>query len=133
MNEQNKSLVNQAYSNFQSGNMPGLLALMSDDIVWTLPEMVGVPFAGKRSGKDAVGEFFALLAASQEAINFNPRELIADGDRVVALGSYEWKVLANGRDFKGDFAHAWGIRDGKVASFNEYTDTAACTAAYAKP
>ena len=132
MNEQNKSLVNQAYSNFQSGNMPALLALMSDDVVWTLPEMEGVPFAGKRSGKDAVGEFFSLVAASQEAVSFNPRELIADGERVVALGSYEWKVLANGRDFKGDFAHAWWIRDGKVASFNEYTDTAACIAGYRK-
>ena len=132
MNEQNKSLVNQAYSNFQSGNMPALLALMSDDVVWTLPEMEGVPFAGKRSGKDAVGEFFSLVAASQEAVSFNPRELIADGEKVVALGSYEWKVLANGRDFKGDFAHAWWIRDGKVASFNEYTDTAVCIAAYKK-
>lgn len=132
MNEPNKSLVNQAYSNFQSGNMPALLALMTDDVVWTLPDMEGVPFAGKRNGRDAVGEFFLLVAASQEAISYNPRELIADGDRVVALGSYEWKVLGNGREFKGDFAHAWGIRDGKVASFNEYTDTAACIAAYQK-
>jgi ketosteroid isomerase-like protein len=132
MNEQNKSLVNQAYSNFQSGNLPALMALMSDDVTWTLPEMAGVPFAGKRSGRDAVSEFFSLLGASQEAITFNPRELIADGGRVVALGSYEWKVLANGREFKGDFAHAWGIRDGKVASFDEYTDTAACVAAYQK-
>jgi ketosteroid isomerase-like protein len=58
MNEQDKSLVNQAYSNFQSGNMPALLALMADDVVWTLPKMEGVPFAGKLSGRDAVGEIF---------------------------------------------------------------------------
>ncbi len=132
MNEQNKSIVNQAYSNFQSGNIPALLALMADDVVWTVPEMEGVPFAGRRGGKDAVGKFFSVLAASQEALSLNPRELIADGDKVVALGRYEWKVLATGREFKGDFAHAWGIRDGKVANFTEYTDTAACAAAYAK-
>lgn len=79
-----------------------------------------------------MGEFFATVSASQEVLRFEPRELIAEGDRVVALGSYEWRVKTNGREFSGDFAHAWTIREGKVAEFHEYTDTAACSGAHQK-
>jgi ketosteroid isomerase-like protein len=76
--------------------------------------------------------FFATVGALQEPLKFEPRELIAEGDRVIGLGSYEWRVKANGREFGGDFAHAWTIRDGKVVGFHEYTDTAACIAAHQK-
>jgi ketosteroid isomerase-like protein len=132
MSEQNRSIVEQAYNNFKAGNIEALLNLMTDDVTWTLPEMEGVPFAGTRIGRARVGEFFATVGASQEVLRFEPRELIGEGDKVVALGSYEWRVIANGREFSGDFAHAWTIRNGKVVAFHEYTDTAACANAYRK-
>src|SRR5712691_447817 len=132
MSEQNRSIVQQAYSNFKAGNIEALLNLMSDDVAWTLPELDGVPFAGKRTGRASVAEFFATVGGSQEVVRFEPREFVAEGDKVVALGSYEWRVKATSREFSGDFAHAWNIRDGKVVDFHEYTDTAACTNAYRK-
>jgi ketosteroid isomerase-like protein len=132
MSEPNKAIVEQAYSNFKSGNIEGLLNLMSDDINWTLPEMEGVPFSGKRSGRSAVGEFFASVGSSQEPLKFEPRELIAEGDKVVSLGNYQWRVTANNREFGGDFAHVFTIRDGKIVGFNEYMDTAACIAGHQK-
>jgi ketosteroid isomerase-like protein len=132
MSEQNKAIVEQAYNNFKTGNIEALLNVMSGDITWTLPEMEGVPFAGKRSGRAAVADFFASVNGSQEVVTFEPRELIAEGDKVVALGSYAWRVRANGREFGGDFAHAWTIRDGKAVDFQEYMDTAAGVNAYQK-
>jgi ketosteroid isomerase-like protein len=132
MSEQNKSIVERAYNSFKIGNIEALLDLMADDVSWSLPEMEAVPFAGKRTGRASVSEFFAIVGASQESLRFEPRELIAEGDRVVALGSYDWRVKANGREFGGDFAHVWTIRDGKVTNFQEYTDTAACASAYQK-
>jgi len=132
MSEQNKEIVNQAYSNFKTGNINGLLDLMADDVNWTLPQMEGVPFAGTRAGRDAVAEFFQSVNSTQESLRFEPRELIAEGDKVVALGSYQWRVKANSREFGGDFAHVFTIRDGKVVAFNEYMDTAACRDAHQK-
>jgi ketosteroid isomerase-like protein len=132
MSEQNKSVVNQAYSNFKTGNIVGLLDLMADDVNWTLPEMEGVPFAGTRTGRASVGEFFATVNSTQESLTFEPRELIADGDKVVALGRYQWRVKSNSREFGGDFAHVFTIREGKVVEFNEYMDTAACRDAHQK-
>ena len=130
MSEQNKSIVNQAYTNFKTGNIEALLNLFADDITWTLPEMEGVPFAGARTGRASVGEFFQKVGAAQDSLSFEPRELIAEGDRVIALGSYTWRVKANHREFQSDFAHAWTIGDGKATDFREYMDTAACIAAH---
>jgi ketosteroid isomerase-like protein len=132
MSEQNKAIVAQAYNNFKTGDIEALLNLMSDDITWTLPEMEGVPFAGKRTGRGAVADFFTAVNGSQEVVTFEPRELIAEGDKVVALGSYAWRVRANGREFGGDFAHAWTIRDGKAVDFQEYMDTAVGVSAHQK-
>jgi uncharacterized protein len=132
MSEQNKAIVEQAYNNFKTGNIEALLNLMSDDVSWTLPEMEGVPFAGKRSGRTAVGEFFGTLGSSQDTLSFEPRELIAEGDKVISLGSYDWRVKSNNREFGGDFAHVFTIRGGKIVVFHEYMDTAACIAAHQK-
>jgi len=132
MSEQNKAIVEQAYNNFKTGNIEALLNLMSDDITWTLPEMEGVPFAGARTGRAAVAEFFDAVNGSQDVISFEPRELIAEGDKVIALGRYVWRVKANNHEFGSDFAHAWTIRDGKAVEFHEYMDTAACSSAYQK-
>jgi ketosteroid isomerase-like protein len=132
MSNPNKAVVEQAYNNSKTGNIDALLNLMSDDVTWTLPEMDGVPFAGTRTGCASVGEFFATVGASQDIVTFEPRELIAEGDKVIALGKYAWRVKANNREFTSDFAHAWTIRDGKVITFHEYMDTAACIAAHQK-
>ena len=132
MSEQNKAIVQQAYNNFKTGDIEGLLNLMSDDITWTLPEMQGVPFSGKRTGRASIAEFFDSVGSSQEVLSFEPRELIAEGDKVVALGSYSWRVKANGREFGGDFAHVWTIQDGKAVVFQEYMDTAVAVSAHQK-
>src|SRR6266699_1431616 len=133
MSEQdNIAIVQQAYNNFKTGNIPALLALLSDDVAWQLPEMENVPFAGKRTTPASVGVFFALIAANQDVLQFEPREAVAEGDKVVSLGYYQWRVKATNREFDSDFAHVFTIRDGKVVAFNEFTDTAACANAYRK-
>ena len=92
-----------------------------------------MPFAtGKRSGREQAGQFFASLADSQDVKTFEPREFIAQGEKVVALGSYSWRVKSTGREYEGDWAHVFTIRDGKIAGFQEYTDTAAIADAYQK-
>ena len=132
MSEQDSvAVVRRAYENFKGGDIGGILDSLTDDVDWRLPEMAHVPFAGGRSGRERVGGFFAELADSQESLSFEPREFVAQGDKVVALGSYRWRVKKNGREYGGDFAHAFTVRDGKIAGFHEYMDSAAADAAYA--
>ena len=130
--QENIKIAQQAYDNFKSGDIQSLLGLLSDDAVWQLPEIENVPFAGKRRGREQVAQFFATLADAQEARQFEPKEFIAQGDKVAVLGRYEWRVKSTGREYGGDWAHVFTVRDGKIVGFHEYTDTAAAAAAYQK-
>jgi ketosteroid isomerase-like protein len=129
--QENVGVVRRAYDNFKSGNIGGILDSVTDDVDWRLPEMKGIGFSGARTGRDSVAGFFSNLAEEQDSVSFEPREFVAQGDKVVALGRYRWRVKKNGREYGGDFAHAFTVRDGKIAGFHEYMDSAAATAAYA--
>jgi ketosteroid isomerase-like protein len=133
MNEQeNAATVQQAYHNFKTGNIQGLLDQMSDNLTWELPEIDGVPFAGKRKGRDGVKDFFATLARVQDVLEFEPLESLAQGDKVVSLGHYKWRVKDTGQEYASDFVHVFTVRDGKIIGFREHFDTAVVAAAYQK-
>lgn len=128
--QENTQVVQQAYQNFKTGDIKALIGLMTEDVSWQLPETENVPFAGKRRGQGEVGQFFATLADVQDVVRFEPQEFIAQGDKVIALGQYTWRVKVSGREYGSDWAHVFTIRDGKISGFNEYMDTAAATNAY---
>jgi ketosteroid isomerase-like protein len=130
--KENIEVVQKAYQNFKSGSIPALLDLLTDDVTWQLPEIENVPFGGRREGRDEVGGFFASLAGAQESLTFEPREFVAQNDKVIALGRYTWRVKSNGREYGGEWAHAFTVRDGRISGFHEYMDTAAATAAHQK-
>jgi ketosteroid isomerase-like protein len=132
MNEQqNVKVVQDAYAAFKSGDMTGLLHVMADDVKWYLPGPKDIlPFVGARRGRDEVKQFFASVAENQEPEQFDPREFVAQGDQVVALGQYRWLVKGTRQSFTSDFAHVFTIRNGKISSFHEYFDTQAAVTAY---
>ena len=131
MDEQaNIELIQQVYDAFIKGDSERLLSSMAHDIEWEVPQVPGLPFAGKRQGRDKVAEFFKMVDAAQQVRDFQPGEYIADGERVVVLGHYEWTVRATGADWGSDWVHIFTVRDGKVASFRELTDTHRAVEAY---
>jgi ketosteroid isomerase-like protein len=89
-----------------------------------------VPTAGERRGKAQVGEFFKLVAQNVNFSRFEPREFIATGDKVVALGHYT-VTTPIGKAFDSDFAMVFTLRNAKVTEFQEFTDSGAINAAYA--
>lgn len=133
MNEQqNTQIVKQAYDNFKSGDIEAVLSLVSEDADWRLPKVENMPQTGQRRGLEQITEFFSLLAETQEFSEFEPREFVAQGDRVVALGHYAWKAKETGRSFESNFVHVFTVRNGKITGFDEYFDTATAAAAFSK-
>jgi uncharacterized protein len=133
MNEQeNTKVVQQAYQYFKSGNIEGVLSLISDDADWRLPKVENMPHSGTRKGLAQITEFFSILADVQDAKIFDPNQFIAQGDRVVALGHYLWLVKRTNREYESDFVHVFTVRDGKITGFDEYFDTTLATMAYQK-
>jgi hypothetical protein len=133
MNEQaNLQLIQQAFAYFSEGNIEGILTTLTDDVEWHIQEMDGIPYAGKRNGKAGALEFFVKMADSEEVKLFNPHTFVAQGDKVAVYGQYVCAVKATGRELATDFAQLFTIRDGKIAAFREYADTAATIAAHTK-
>ncbi len=128
----NTEIVKKAYEHFGSGDIEGLLSLYSDDVSWTIPTIENAPFSGSRTGKPAVAEFFTQLADAEEFSHFAPTEFIAEGDRVVVLGSSKGTVKSTGNNFATDWVHICTVKDGKITSFLEFFDSAAVSRAYQK-
>jgi ketosteroid isomerase-like protein len=133
MNPQdNVKIAKQAYENYRAGNIPSLLKLVSDNVEWVLPEVPGVAVSGTRQGRDGVTDFFRTLEESQEVISFEPQQFIAQGDKVVVLGRYSFRVKGTRQQFDSDWAHLFTIQNGQITRFQEFTDTAAVAVAYRK-
>jgi ketosteroid isomerase-like protein len=89
-----------------------------------------VPFAGRWEGREQVGRFFDKVAEAQEVLEFEPKEFIAQEDKVVVLGRFSMRIKSTGRDVGSDWAHVWTVKGGKVTRFYEYVDTAAVSGAH---
>jgi ketosteroid isomerase-like protein len=122
--QQNKQLAKLGYRLFQSGDIRALLDLYHDDAELSGPESEFVPFAGQFHGKAGIAQFFAQLDAAVEPVRFEPKEFIAEGDKVVVIGDATWRTKQTGRSYENTWVHVFTIRDGKVARFDSYHDTA---------
>jgi uncharacterized protein len=129
--EANVQAAQAGYAAFGRGDMPAILEMLADDIEWVDPGPAGVlPTAGTHRGKDAVMAWFGTLGGNVDFEVFEPREFIAQGDKVVALIHAEATIRNTGKKMVQDEAHVWTFRDGKVARIQLYLDTAAMVAAY---
>ena len=128
--EENTSLAQAAYQAFGRGDMVALAEVMADDIEWVVPgDPDENPDAGTFKGKEAVLGWFGGLASSLDFTTFEPHDFIAQNDKVVSLVYAEATVRNTGRLVVNHEAHVWTFRDGKVARFQIYFDTAAAAAA----
>jgi ketosteroid isomerase-like protein len=130
--DRNTQVVKDAYAAFLRGDVAGVLNLLTDDVEWegvkgtegTLPQ------AGLRRGKADVARFFQEVDATTQFDRFEPQEFVAQGDSVVAIGVYSGTAKANGQHASSDWVMVFNMRDGKVARFREFCDSAALVRAY---
>ena len=129
---QHVAVVKEAYEAFGRGDIPALIERLDDSIVWKGVYGAGphVPTSGERRGKNQVAEFFKQVAATVNFSSFEPKEFIATGDKVVALGHYTATTTPVGRKFDSDFAMVFTFRNGKIVEFQEFMNSAAIDAAY---
>jgi ketosteroid isomerase-like protein len=81
-------------------------------------------------GRAEVAEFFRQVAAAEDFQQFEPREFVAQADKVVAIGHYRAVSKPSGKSFESDFVMVFTLRDGRVARFQEFTDSAGINAAF---
>jgi len=129
--QENVRVVRDAYGAFQRGDIPGLVGMLAEDIDWWTPGTPEqIPYAGRLRGREAVSGFFGRLSESEEITHFEPQEFIAQGDKVVVTGNYRGRTKPGGREYDLDWLHLFTVRDGRIAAFREYVDTAALADAH---
>jgi len=126
----NEQTIRDAYAAFQRGDVEGVLDKLTDDVEWSLPGPSEIPYTGIRHGKSGAAEFFRILSESDEVQVMDPQTYVSSGNIVVVLGRYEARVKATGRIAQTDWVHVFTFRDGKVAAWREYFDTAGYAKAY---
>jgi len=126
--QQNLDIIRRGYEAFGHGDIDTLLGLFDEQIEWVTPGPAELPTSGRRTGKEQVAQFFGIVNDLFEIHRFEPKDMIAQGDRVVVLGEESATVKATGKVLDNSWAHVFTLRDGRVVAFQEYFDTASTVA-----
>jgi len=122
---QNSKTVEAFYAAMGSGDVPGIIASLDPKIVWNEAENFVYADQSPYIGVQALlTGLFARLAGEWDGFSAVPEEIVDGGETVVALGRYGGIYKATGIKVDAQYTHVFRFKDGKIASFNQYTDTA---------
>jgi uncharacterized protein len=82
--EDNKQAAKEGYEAFGRGDAEGAMANIADAVEWVVPGDNAL--SGVYRGKEEVGGLWAQVG--QKGFRTEPREFLADGDKVVVLTTY---------------------------------------------
>ena len=124
--DENIRTVNKLYDAFRRRDISSLLDMFTDDAILHGPTRAGVlPWGGLHKGRRGVAEFFSAVGESLKLQQFELRDFIAQGNKVVVFGYQKGQAKPTGRPYEIEFVHLWSIRDGKFTEFRVFNDTAA--------
>jgi ketosteroid isomerase-like protein len=121
--------VRGIYESFSRGDVPAVLASISDDVRWehwpaNTAQAHGVPYLQAGRGKEGVGAFFASLAAI-EMHDLQVLGYLEGGSFVTAIVEIEFTVRATGKRLRDQELHLWTLdAGGQVIAMRHYVDTA---------
>jgi ketosteroid isomerase-like protein len=103
----------------------------ADDVEWPQPGPTeALPWAGTRHGRAQVAQFFTAVDETLEFLQFEPREFLAQGDKVVVFGYERALAKPTNRTFESEWVMVFTLRAGQVVRFRAHHDTAAMVIAF---
>jgi len=121
--EKNVQTVKDFFAAIGRGDKDGLLALIAEDIEWIIPGE-DWPLAGTHRGHAGLADVLQKASKTMET-STEPREFVAQGDRVLVVGVATGKIKATNKPFKDDWVFAITVQNGKLTKIREYIDTQA--------
>ena len=130
---QPREIVQRFYDLFMAGKMEEMLTTsLTSDCVLENPLPEPIAFGGRFEGPQGIAAYLEKIAETVQIQSFEIRELLEEGDRVIAIGHEKSRVLSTGKSYTMEWVHALRVRDGRVCELREYNDTAAMRAAFLK-
>jgi ketosteroid isomerase-like protein len=128
--QQNLDVVRSLYAAFGRGDLEAIVAPLDPQVSWRTPGVPDLPTAGLRQGIPAVREFFGLLLQTFDIVDFQPRDFLAAGDKVVVLGTSREGPKGGGTLVDFRWVHVFTFRNGKIVSFEEPADVSELVAEF---
>ncbi|MFF4231426.1 nuclear transport factor 2 family protein [Streptomyces sp. NPDC001820] len=123
--------VDAFFANFGSGNLPGMLDLFADQVDFNVAGAPNVPWAGARSTKDELAEFFGLFGQVLTAPDkFEITTKISEGNDAVVIANCVFGVVATGKKFTNGYALHFTVVDGQIVRYHMYEDSYAISEAF---
>ena len=120
----NLEVIKNLYAAFARGDGPAVVGAMNTAIVWNEAEHSIYADRNPYVGPDAIGGgIFFRFATEWDGFQVVPEAFHDAGETIVATGRYHGTYKATGSVVDAQFAHLWTLKDGKVAAFQQYTDT----------
>lgn len=124
----NIEAVQAIYQAFASGDVPGILSHLAEDVDWeswtdNRNQAAGVPWFERRRGPADVAKFFEIIGGWQ-VNDFRILSLLDGGNQVAADVEVDF-TLPSGQRLADEEMHLWTFGDdGSVVRFRHYVDTA---------
>jgi len=122
--ENNVQIVKNFFAAIGGSSTQGLLALCVEDIEWIIPGE-DWPLAGAHRGHAGLTDLLQTQSRTMETWLTEPRQFVAQGDRVLVVGFARGRIIASNRTFEDDWVFAITVRNGKLTNIREYVDTQA--------
>jgi ketosteroid isomerase-like protein len=127
---ENIESVKRIIVEFAQGRIQEMLEMFSDELDFQDPMSQSVwPWAGQRSGRQGLAEFFAGLTKTVEYDQFEPREFIAQDDFVTVVLFERGRAKATGVAFDNLYIIVFKFVQGRVTQVRVFEDTAPIIAA----
>lgn len=119
----NLEIVKSTYEGKSSEeNGKNLQKFLASGAVWI--EAAGFPLAGNYVGfEEIMQNVFYRLATEWIDYKFTPEGYVADGDKVVAFGTYSGTYKETNKFFKARVAHLWQLENDSIISFEQFVDS----------
>ena len=121
--QRNKEVAAELFARFTRSDIPGVLALMTDDVVWRIPGKPELSSAAGDYGKERIGRLFNRMLSQLEAgLKMTVLGSIAEGESV-AVEVESSGDLKNGRRYRQQYHFLLAFRDDRISAVREYLDT----------
>jgi uncharacterized protein len=122
------AVTREFYAALERGDLPGVIELVAEQVDWQSPVTRAhpreIPWSQIRRTRQEVAAFFNELGRTVKPEGFELFETTAQDDRVVVEGRNRGTVRSSGATYEHEWVMTFSIRDGKIARFRHYYDTA---------
>ena len=111
------AVVQAAYAAFGVGDVQGVLALCSDEAIWSMNGPSNMPYGGHFRGKEEILQWFVHVGTHDDIKQFEPREFFEGPTHCTVLGWEKTADRTTGKVFECEWTHLFEVKDGKIVRF----------------